>query len=544
MPSHKVVTIILLAAVGGWAQDLRSDTMARVRAMTATLARSEDSRLALGGLAQIGRLVCRYDKDEARVVFLAAADSQLRLNGRISWRMWQQVVLSAGACDQRLGAELTDRMKIRPPSAEALESGIREGLENVEDDPARAADKLEPPVPFFRQLSVRGQEDFVRLLLESRRDDFERSDAVFADTLGYVALQPAGAAGALFALGNYLYTAPDVLSGDFTRQALLTAVDAGDLRVYELTVERPEDPPELTTAYLEVVGQALTISSDDPRRFLLAYQLYPRAAEVSDVLARQYRAVLDAGSDPSTSQEVLAQFRPLAAESSGAGTLDAFHAAWSARRFDAARTILGGYPMGPAKDRLVQLVQFGEAAESLQAGDIDGALALARPLQSDLSRTLLYLGAGATALSSDSSLAASLLSLAAGAVDKCPATSRSTLWLTLAALQARSDSAAAFLALGQSVKTGNEAGARSTGNDIRASETGFIATWGAGGGRRSQFWLRVPGVDGYTFATTLPALVAGDADRVDSILSSIKNADRCQEARIQALAARLAMAFH
>lgn len=536
-PSLAALLALPLAAL---AQDAsapaRQDVWARVHSLSATLARASDSRLALTGLARIGALVCRYDRGEARVAFLAAADHQQRLGARVSWAAWRQVLLSADACLDGMAAELEARARIRPPSPGALEAALANALDTVQDDPLEAAGQMEPAVPFFADLSTPGQESFASVLLQIRAADSGRADALFADTLGYLALRPAASLAPLFVLGNYLYTSPDAGAAGPAAEAQLTPLEGPGGRVYLLTVERPEASPELTVPFLEAAGAALALPSSDPRRFLLAYQLYPRAAEISEPLAAPFRAALDAGVAPSP--DVLARFRPLGVLSDSA-LLD-FQSAWNGRRPDAARTVLADYPLGPVKDRLSQLAGFAEAAELLRSGHVNGALDAVRPLPSELLRTLVYLGAAAA--SRDARYASSLLSLAAGEIDKCPPSARPSLWLALASVQARADAGASFFALGQWVKTVNSARSAPPSGGLRATPAGFVQTVHTASGN-ARFWLRVPGVDGYTLAQALPALARLDPDRAEATVTGIRDPGPQWEARLQALAARLAAAF-
>ncbi|MCP5112419.1 MAG: hypothetical protein GY953_16465, partial [bacterium] len=283
----RLAAYILIAATLA-AQDHQGDALMRARTLANVLDRVEDSRLAVSGLARLGSVVCRHEYETARYVFTIGAERQQLAGFRGSLVAWQELIASAAGCDEALASEVAAIVEIRGPRIEWLESEIRAAWKELEDEPRDAASRVEPAVPFFRELSVEAQEDFVAFLLELRLEEEEIADRMFLDAVRYIRLDPAGSLPALFVLGNYVYTSPD---------GVLTPLEAGGVRVYDLTLGRPESAPDAAWFYLVAAGDGLTIPTDDPhgpvRRFLLARQLHPRVARYSQTLADHYRTHLD-----------------------------------------------------------------------------------------------------------------------------------------------------------------------------------------------------------------------------------------------------------
>ncbi|MCP5115151.1 MAG: hypothetical protein GY953_30330 [bacterium] len=504
------LAVCLLISAPLAAQDYQGDALLRVRTMAKVLDRVDDSRLAVSGLARLGRVVCQHDYETAHYVFETGAARQQQAAYRGSLAAWQELIAPAAGCDDALAAGLAASVEIRKPRIEWLESEIRAAWEDLEDEPREAASRMEPAVPFFRELSVGGQEDFVAFLVELWLEEEETADRMFLDAVRYLRLDPAGALPALFVLGNYPYTSPD---------GALTPVAAGGIEVYDLTIERPESAPDSAWFYLLAVGDALAIPADDPngavRRFFLAHQLYPRVERLSERLADLYRAHLE---------QAAAKVPP---------ALTAF----AEERLN---------PVVAPPDQPVELARFGVIREYLRQGDLDTAFALTRDAPPGVKRALLYLSFAAVTLDAgDEIRSAQMLQLAAREHDRSSRRHRPWLWTMQAGLQVTIELDGAFTALSQAVKTWNEWDTSPRYGDhpaIRPTAIGFVERAGSADGVR-QFLLRVPGVERHTFTEVLPAFGQADLDRVDAILAGLKNPDRRVDAQINAIAVRLAEAF-
>jgi hypothetical protein len=235
-----------------------------------------------------------------------------------------------------------------------------------------------------------------------RREIEERGDQLFLDTVRYLDFNPNGATPALFVLGNYLHTSPEILAGPRDRQSVLSPVRAGGIYFYDLTAVRPEASPDAACFYLLAVSHSITDlvsdSADHAHRCLLARQLESRAAEYSERLAALYRASIRQSREATpyeAAAEVAQRTRAVAMASAmdfGSGRLFAFNAAWSARRFQEAREAASG------SQPLADLAEFGEAREFLRAGQQDTAFALTAKVNRGVKKALLYLGSASAKL--------------------------------------------------------------------------------------------------------------------------------------------------
>lgn len=549
-----VLAALLFLPLTTAAQDARSDALFRAQMLAMLYDRMEDNRLSVQGLAKLGRVVCRHDPGLARDIFLTGAARQQKASTRGSLTAWTELLGAAYGCDKPMAAAVAARVRIVAPSPESLEREVRGALEDsadAEDDLREALERVEPAVPYFRDLSVKGQENFVIFLLKLRRKAEDRADQMFFDTIHYLGLHPSGALPPLFVLGNYLYTSPDVLGLPRDKQSTVSPKAMGDLQVYDLRAGRPNSSPDAAWFYLHAVADSMAIpqagTAGESQRYVLAYQLYPRAAEYSDQLAREYRRFLEASSQQ-ISHDIAAlaeeRFRAatLAPDSQEGSRLARFHAYWSAHQYDAAREVASDERRSELKERMRQLADFAEIRDSLDGGSIDVALALTRIIEPGIRRALLYLALTAASLDrKEKYRPVEMLRLAAREFDQCPLRLRPVLWLADAQLQAQIQLDDAYLALAQAVKTWNEWDSEVHDEltpGVRASVIGFVERVEADGVAR-QFWLRLHGVHGYRFADVLPAFAKADAQRVDSIVSGVRSPEPRQEAEIQALAARL-----
>ncbi|MCC6862913.1 MAG: hypothetical protein IT158_30340 [Bryobacterales bacterium] len=510
MPRSPVLSLLAAAclAIPMAGQESRDLALMRARAMAATLGRLDDHRLAVTGLARLGRAVCRPDLETARYIFRTGAVRQGEAGSRGSLTAWHELLASASGCDPALAAELAAAVTVRLPSLEEIERDVRKAFDDVRDEPRDAANLLEGAIPVFRDLSLPAQEGFVMTLLDLRLEIEDRADELFLDTLRYLELDPAGAVPALFVLGNYFYASPALLARPPDEQNKVTRIETPDLFYYDLTAERPETSPDAAWSYLVAVGNAISIptrdSAERAHRYLLARQLYSRVAEYPGRLAALYRACLEQSTDSAPAEA--------AARMEG----------WLQRAVP-----------GSVRDVSADLEDFNKARGLLRAGEYDLALAQTAKVGRGVKKALLYLAFAAVKLEArDTSVALQMIHLAGREFDHVPPRERPWLWLARAGLEARADPDAALTTLGEAVKSWNDrdAGGRSgSWSGLRGGASGYV---------ERRFWLWMPGVDGYTFPDIVPRL-ASDLDRLDAILAGLRSPERRIDAQVQALKLRL-----
>src|SRR5262245_4288834 len=97
----KLVPIVLVVAPV-FGQDQTADALFRARTMAKALERVDDSRLAIGGLAKLGSIVCRHDVETATYIFRTAAARQNRAQSGGSLPAWLELIASAKGCSETL----------------------------------------------------------------------------------------------------------------------------------------------------------------------------------------------------------------------------------------------------------------------------------------------------------------------------------------------------------------------------------------------------------------------------------------------------------
>jgi hypothetical protein len=254
-------TILLLASID-------ANALERVRSMARVLAEVEDDRFAVTRIAKLGSAVCRYDGETAAFVFRTGAARQSRAQFGGSLVAWQELLASAAGCDPALAKLLAASASVRPPDLVRLARDIHWAMDNVKDEPEDAVNRVEPAVAVYADLSRQAQEDFVMFLLRLRKENGDRADEIFHETVRFLGLQPARAVVPLFVLGNYLYADSE------DKKDVLSGAEVDGLPLYDLRVARPDGSPDAAWFYLRTLGDCL---QDDLESFALAVQLYPRA---------------------------------------------------------------------------------------------------------------------------------------------------------------------------------------------------------------------------------------------------------------------------
>lgn len=487
--------ILLLASV-------EPDAIERVRLMVPVLANVEDDRFAVTRLARLGRAVCRYDGETAGFVFRAGAARQNRAQLGGSLAAWQELLASAGGCDAALAASLAASAAVRPPDLVWLAREIHRAMDDVKDEPQDAASRVEPAVAVFPDLSRRAQEDFITFLLRLRKEDEDRADQMFHETVRFLGLQPARAVVPLFVLGNYLYADSE------NKQDLLSPAEVHELPLYDLRVVRREGSPDAAWFYLRTLGDCL---QDDLESFALSVQLYPPARAYSDAIAEPFRRRIDRLTGLEGAAEVSARFPPVVED------------------------LRPGFRNWQRELQVSDLAAFADASDALRSGQRDLALALSRQVRPGLKLALLFLGVAAAADKAGDRLEGTQVrALAAREFEHTRLQDQPWLWMAAAGLEPQHE--AAFFALGQAVKAWNESDAshgRGAAGDFRAGAFGFVERVA-----NRRFPLNVPGVTGYAFADIAPVF-AFDVDRLEAEVAAFKNQQRRLDAQIEVLALRL-----
>ena len=249
-----------------------------------------DRRLGAQSLAQLGQIVCRFDRDYAENFFNKAMVlvGTLPLTGNRDKAIARWEITSrAQTCDARLAKRLS-------------QGGPRVDRSFYVRNARQVLDKDFGSALFYASeaarewLSDTGVKDFIEFLNSLRGQDLtDVADQLFESRLAWVATQPDFDAGQYATLGTYVFG-----PGDDTR------IDTGlqlpaDTVALTLVDSLPDATTEAIVAYLEQGAELLAIpgaSADDitrsKLRYALALALFLQARQYAPDVETQYANVL------------------------------------------------------------------------------------------------------------------------------------------------------------------------------------------------------------------------------------------------------------
>jgi hypothetical protein len=232
------------------------------------------------------------------------------------------------------------------------------------------------------------------------------------------------------------------------------------------------------------------------------------------------------------------------------------------KRFDAARDMAARLDDAPARVQSLELIRFSEAADAIGRKNLESALQHANGLRAGVKRALLY--AGIAAAQPDGKQALETLKLALKDLEVLPLEHRARLLMPIAKITFEADPQAGYVTVAQAVTTLNEArmtprkwpfdprahrakyssflrGARDASTDasrILHGARGFNEAILTELTRRN-FSLHVRGVETPPLPVLLRSLRGADLDRIESIITELRDETALSEALISTLELRL-----
>jgi hypothetical protein len=320
--------------------------------------------------------------------------------------LWKLLASTASDCDPDL-LQAVDNERIRARLDEErreANSNIARARGMIDTRPDRAA-QLGDSALASADPSTFNFPAFGLFLSELRERAADLADDLFPKALDLVASAPAPSPGLLSELGKYLFVASDLREGPDKRYHQRTTLIGGS-EIADLIAIRHSANPDDIKLYIEsavrVLASAGNPSYDSLTAFSLGFQLLPKTparapeqAERLDRLTAQLRAL--AGEDAGRVESFLARSIEIDEFGGDSGirgdrAIGQLLSAAASGRFDEARGLLTRVDDAGVRGQARAVIDFAEAARSIQTRNIERALFLANRLKPGVKRGLLYAG--------------------------------------------------------------------------------------------------------------------------------------------------------
>lgn len=438
----------------------------------------QDLRIKVTTVARLADLIWNDDEDFARQLFSKALDACLvaesepsntdeQRNKRLVASLRRQIIGSISHRDANWAKRLIDSDLF----SEAV--GYTASQVNIEIayDLARN-DDVTNAVGFAERSLTNGVSPWiVGLLMELRRTDPKQSDSLFLNILNKLASQPADLNTFLY-LGTYLFTSPRLPADDPTA---FSQVVVGNVLVYDLTLDRPNISLPLVRAYLQTAVGLLSRPTSDSAALYYAtgYLLLPKAQRVAPELApgimtamraleaKVPREMVDGSAyknlSPNSSvptEETLSAIEKLPSEGQrDEKYLSVIASLWQRKQYATARSIAKKFSDPNVSARIMLVIDFGEAADSLSKNDIPTTQRFAETMSPGIERGLLWLAiAEAWYQTKDQSQSATAVAAAVDSVKSLADVRRANVLLEAAGLMAKLNTGSSMTALTEAIK--------------------------------------------------------------------------------------------
>jgi len=519
---------------------LRREAVLRVESVTERLTRFEDRRLAVYSLARLGGSVCRFDATAAETVFqagvaLLAHDDkpEMRGEGRLEpWRLLEPgrfLVRRADHCDSGVGKRIAENLGGLPVGM------IAAARESMSEGPRRAAELVAPLLAELPELAHDERVEVMRLLLRLQWRAPRTADAVYLRAVTEASSGVDGGPGAWSALGSYVYPLPSSSPLNIPR---FRATWFGGSLLFDLGAEASS--VALATAYLQGAAAAALRSENQRLAWrALVRSLLPKARALAPERAELLERWLAATTPAISAQQTPDDGEP--PDPRAVVLITRFASAWSGGLLDSARAVADEVEDADLRARMQELILFGEAAETLAAGEHESALGVAAHLPAGLKRALLYYGAASLRLKAgDRESGFPLLLAALQDAAGVPPGDRARLLLQVAKSMAPVEREFALTVFSDAIRALNET--ESAGTDLRhrgfneALRTGSFFT---------DVRLFVPGLEkaGLGVVDVLPAFTDGDLDRLETIVEELRDEPQLAGVLVILAESRLAQAY-
>jgi hypothetical protein len=547
----------------------RSEALNYAHALGDRFQKFHDVLVAADALTDLGGAVCRYDRAYAETLFNKAANtlsaSWPKTGPGISKYTAERssLIARAASCDPAMAKKLN--AAANTDSAAQRTAAIQSALTALKDDPQAAASlAADAAISTLTQNDLRS---FIRLLFRLRaKGAAQQADTLFLSRVAYLASMTTFEPFNFAVLGNYLFGPPGQATG-------MQFVILAGVPTISLFGDRPGMNPQVVRTYIETAVALLSrpwldiasdptdeqgnipTPNDSPSRYILAYQLLPKAQEFEPALAPLFQSLLDqlaskvpAGVANSESYATLARSRQESDASQEQSLSDSGDPArqddlalnlmsrlWGKSDIKRMRDTLSKIHDLDLKTKLDALVTYAEASEAI-SGSPQTAARLASSLPAGAKRALLNLRL-AEAAKSDPFLARQFLGALLRDVHEIPVSVRADLLLGAARLMAPMDFSYACRILVDVVDSFNEFDSK-----VEKSE-GWNETVESSGLSESFHLLVVGGASAVDIKESIARLAAIDPGRVERVLELLHDEKRQAAALSLVAGVRLDQAF-
>lgn len=518
----------------------RQVAVSRVRDFAERILAFNDIKIKTIALARIANLLWVDDEPYARQLFIKAVDLSAPQNetsstssklkpGELAY-LRRHVITQIALRDAALAKRLTEADTISNNAANRAQTNAEVALDHLISGDSKSA-------AAFAESSLQSGVSpwIVSVLQVLRRKDEPSANALFLKTLERLVTEPVVDADNLLYLGTYVFTSP---KADPQRDSVIQ-VGVGRILVYDITADRPNIPPGLVRAYLEAATQILTrrISNANqrPHYYAACYLMLPKAKKFAPNLTPYIAAAMHAlASDvpqeltqestyknlavtaPKDLDESLREIEDIPDEDSrDARYLSLVFSLWHAGNYTQARSVATRLRERDARDRLAILIDFGEAARSLDRGETAVAEETAGKLPIGIERAVLWLAVSRRrTVEGDSRRAAEAIDNALASANKVNDARRPFLLLNAAGQLAHFHKTLASSTLAEAIREFNRQQPEALAKVEWRQKIEAGPLW-------RDFPLKVKGVE-FGFVEALPSLVSSDVEGVVAAVNDLK----------------------
>ncbi len=254
---------------------------------------------------------------------------------------------------------------------------------------------------------------FLDLLMRSRVQDEQRADQLFVQVLDQLASQGTTSADDLLTIGNYLFTSPQSLAGDYGNKTVVSPVFVGRIAFHaDISVDRPGIQPPIVQKYLRTAVNILSRPNADDAVNLqnraAAFLLLPKARRFAPELLAAFGALASGLEGSRTNSTEAGNTEPAPASVPDLETVMAtlekikdpnrqneyclrMIALFYVREdFKSARTLTDKLPLLSTREQLLDLISLREAVVAFQSGNLSLATLRARKLTPSPARSFLW----------------------------------------------------------------------------------------------------------------------------------------------------------
>jgi len=526
-------------------------TVLRVQGFSDRILTFQDVKLKAIALARLADLLWDHDESFARQLFLKAIDlpsaktesssDRLKLAATDLAYLRQEIIRRIARHDANLAQQLMDAdIPLDGPDANATERAwnyTRAAIDLVKDNPQKAIELGE------RSLRSGVSQGMPWLLAELRRKDEVAANTLFLKTLNKLLTESVVDADNLLALGYYVFTSPTLALIDPPLPVGgVMKVVVGGVDVIDIMADQPGVSPDIVRAYLDTAAKILARPISDPRQrqlcFIYAKQLLPKAEKYAPDHVPQFAEIMRSlipdipqaltqestyknlelsNQENATADDLLREIEKIPDDRHRNGRYLSISNGFLQRgEFSRARAVAAKIKDVGARAHLLILIDFSEAARSLERGEITFAEEMAGKLPPGIERAILWLGiAHARAKEREIVRASEAINAALATARNLYEARRPFLILAAASELARFDPALAQTTLIEAVREFN-----SQKSELLA-QVRWSQTIEAGATQR-HFPIRIKGIE-FGFEQALPPLIDADLEGTVTVVSGLKD---------------------